>query len=92
MPRPTDTALKWFSGQMKKKLAENDHKRHWSEMDDQYLVTRLLQEANELIDAIHKYNQGEATIYDIISECADVSNFSMFIATNKIANDPEVME
>lgn len=65
-----------FSVEMLKKLLKNSHKAHWSTVDCDYLLDRLIQELEELKAA----RSGSAK--DIISECADVANFAMMIADN----------
>lgn len=78
--RSTDldiNAVNHFSHGMLLKLRKNAHKAHWSECSLQYLQSRLLDEVNELEQAI-SHDTNEA----IISECYDVANFAMMIADN----------
>lgn len=60
---------------MLKKLRENSHKAHWSTVSTEFLLDRLLEEVEELAEALD-YGSTD----DIVSECADVSNFAMMIA------------
>lgn len=71
-PRP---AVIWFADKMEAKLKANDHKGYWGKCELQYLSMRLTQERKELYDAIESKDSDR-----IISECADVANFSMMIA------------
>jgi NTP pyrophosphatase (non-canonical NTP hydrolase) len=65
-----------FAVKMILKLEKNRHKKHWSTVDAEYLFNRLLQEVEELRDAL------AGTDGDIVSECCDVANFAMMIADN----------
>ena len=62
-----------FAREMEKKLRENDHKSHWSGREQEYLFTRLMEEAGEL---------HAAYLDTIVEEAADVANFAMMIADN----------
>lgn len=68
----------WFGGQMVNKLQQNDHKGHWHGLSIDYLQIRLMQEVQELNDAL----ECKAQAKDIISEAVDVANFAMMIADN----------
>ncbi len=70
--------VQWFAEQMEQKLQQNDHKRHWRDLHDDYLIERLYQEAHELWNAIKNGEPPE----NIIKEAADTSNISMMIADN----------
>lgn len=88
-PRPE---VQWFAKQMELKLKTNDHKKHWSQLHQDYLIHRLFQEAQELWEAIENRN-----VENIIQEAADVANFAMMIADNagiKVngRSDPELAE
>lgn len=82
--------VKWFSEQMEKKLQENDHKKSWTEYEDDYLITRMEQEMDELMKAIIDLKYGKGSPEEVIKEAADVSNISMFIAdkSKRLINDP----
>jgi len=67
-----------FSFEMESKLRENDHKGGWEDCDPLELFDRLLEEKNELYDALLKPGNPE----HVIKECADVANFAMMIASN----------
>lgn len=77
-PRPE---VRWFAGEMEKKLRENDHKGGWRDTCILHLNYRLDLEKVELNDAVRL---GE--VEKIISEAADVANFAMMIAD--LAQDP----
>ncbi len=67
-----------FAISMEETLVKNDHKGGWKECELRYLEDRLLQEVNEVYDAIR---QGKSAA-EIRSECVDVANFAMMIADN----------
>ncbi|MGG4288345.1 hypothetical protein ABEW81_11165 [Priestia megaterium] len=67
--------VKWFADQMEEKLRENDHKGGWEDCDYGYLIPRLGEEVNELVQAIVS---GQTV--SIVKEAADVANFAMMIA------------
>lgn len=76
--QPRESVM-WFAKLMEAKLRENDHKKHWSEMDLEYLETRLEQEKQELEQALIAKSMGapgELAAW----EAADVGNFAMMIA------------
>jgi hypothetical protein len=72
--------VQWFSKEMEKKLIENDHKVHWSEIPTAYLEMRLKQEVAELEEAIMDFHLGRGSADHITKEAADVGNFAMMIA------------
>ena len=74
-PALDSIAVDVFALDMKRKLAKNVHKKHWSEVTLEYLYSRMLEEQSELYYAL---KSGKAQ--DIIDECADVSNFALMIA------------
>ena len=74
-PALDSIAVDIFALDMKRKLAKNVHKKHWSEVTLDYLYGRMLEEQSELYYAL---KSGKAQ--DIIDECADVANFSLMIA------------
>jgi len=72
-----------FSKVMEKKLTENDHKTHWSEVSTSRLLHMLEEEVVELKEAIDIHRlSGESANFMVIEECADVANFAMMIADN----------
>jgi hypothetical protein len=77
--RPADAVLRepvrWFAGEMEKKLKANDHKGGWADCDDGYLLDRLKEEVDELAAALLCDTDGS-----IILEATDVANFAMMIA------------
>jgi NTP pyrophosphatase (non-canonical NTP hydrolase) len=73
----TREEVRWFAVQMEAKLKENDHKGGWDNCQYRYLLDRLREEVDELIQAF--WDQ-EKTTEDIVSEAADVANFAMMIA------------
>jgi hypothetical protein len=76
----------WFGDIKEEKLQENDHKVPWTDYDFDYLLLRLGQEIEELKEAL----EDPLSPNDVIKECADVSNFSMFIADkiHQMKNNP----
>ena len=75
-PRPE---VRRFARVMERKLRKNDHKRHWSKCDEEYLLRSLRNEMEELFDAC----EGGESDRAVESECADVANFAMMIADNR---------
>lgn len=86
-------AVDWFAKKMETKLALNDHKGGWKDCEVDWLIKRLQQETNELIErwntrqwSMQGRSAGEnVPLIDvddeaIISECADIANFAMMIA------------
>lgn len=69
--------VQWFAEQMEKKLQQNDHKKHWSTLNQIHLFTRLHHEMVELREAIAYRDPSE-----VVKEAADVANFCLFIADN----------
>jgi NTP pyrophosphatase (non-canonical NTP hydrolase) len=78
-----------FMNDMIRKLVANEDKGHWSEVTQWYLLSRLNDELTELSDAMIKgaaikpVSDANKLSQAIIDECADVSNFCMFIADNE---------
>jgi hypothetical protein len=72
--------VQWFSREMEKKLVENDHKAHWSELPVAYLEMRLKQEVEELEKAIMDFHLGKGSAESVVKEAADAGNFAMMIA------------
>ena len=67
-----------FAEGMLDKLGKNRHKAHWSNAQQEYLWSRLVEELNELRSALDYQNDK----LNIIQECYDVANFAMMIADN----------
>lgn len=71
---------------MKVKLILNNHKVHWSNCNNGYLLHRLREEVKELDAALRDFRffarDKEETRQAVIKECADVANFAMMIADN----------
>lgn len=81
--------VKSFAERMATKLTEHEPtkgKRGWLRDDPHTLLARLLEEVEELEDAIKLYTNPTATfkvnelLNRIADEAADVGNFAMFIA------------
>ncbi|MBH0331464.1 hypothetical protein ABH14_16950 [Brevibacillus brevis] len=72
----------WFAEQMEAKLKENDHKEGWNGCGIFWLKNRLIEEVNELSDAMDAGHNSESglDVENIIREAADVANFAMMIA------------
>ena len=75
--RDVRTAIKKLTVHMESKRQKNDFKGGWENCVDSELFDLLLEEKNELEEALESLNP-----YDIIGECADVANFAMMIADN----------
>lgn len=67
--------VRWFAGEMEKRLKENDHKSGWNHMEKWEIHQRLAEEMEELTQAL-------AHGGDPIQECADIANFCAFLAWN----------
>jgi hypothetical protein len=67
--------LKNFAEKQEKKLADNDHKTHWSECDLFYLRGALLASYNRL-------SNGDLSFEEMQDECRDIANYSMMIDDN----------
>jgi hypothetical protein len=80
-----------FAAIMEQKLAENDHKLHWSNCTSSGLHRRMSEEADEVKRALDKR---PCDTKAIARECADVANFAMMIADNcgGLAQPPETKE
>ena len=70
------SALQDMVSAMRNKLAQNHHKPHWRDDSMHTLMTRLVEEATELADAIAVNAPPE----DVWLEAADVANYAMFTA------------
>lgn len=67
--------IEWFSDVKLSKLIEKSYKGTWENISIELLLDCMQKEIDELKEAIKEGNHRE-----IIRECADVSNFVMFIA------------
>lgn len=76
-PAVVALAVNNFASEMKRKLWENAHKRHWGDTSQDDLYIRLLEESAELNFAIMTKNHKA-----VIQEAADVANFAMMLADN----------
>lgn len=76
--KPIDeTSLERFISYMRIKLEQNvDKPIHWSELEIGTLLAKLEEEMSELKGHIATKDNPVA----ILSECADVANFAMFLA------------
>jgi len=79
--------VKAFSEIMEQKLKENDHKSHWGNLENSWLIGRLKDELKELENAIYKAPSQDAEWQEKLDielqrECADIANFAMMIADN----------
>lgn len=75
-------AVRLFGSDMLAKLEENSHKAHWSTVSNRWLLMRLAEECQELMQALVSLDRGQGMATDVIDECADVANFAMMIADN----------
>ena len=72
-----ESALERFVAYMRTKMELNaDKPVHWSELDIPTLVAKLDEEVAELKGLLATNAPG----IEVLSECADISNFSMFLA------------
>lgn len=80
--------IEYFKQGMIKKLNQpkNLKKTHWDDTEIDYLLQRLVEEVDELSDAVE-----DNKMKRIVSECYDVANFAMMIAskTAEVMNDFE---
>jgi adenylosuccinate synthase len=76
-PAPIRREVMMLAHAMEHKLRKNDHKGGWEERNVDVLFKRLLDEVDELKDAIRGGN-----FIEIFLEAADVANFAMMIAWN----------
>lgn len=89
IPLPPEIAhlrpdLERFTHYMIFKLAKNAHKGRWEDMDLASLFRRMVEEKDELYEAIDRGNMVE-----ILLEAADVANFAMMIAAAAIEGKKE---
>ena len=71
-----ESTLERFVGYMRTKMEQNvDKPVHWSNLDIPTLILKLKEEVQELEAGIATKARG----IEIISECADVANFAMFL-------------
>lgn len=76
-PHDDAEAVALFAGDMLAKLTANNHKAHWRTVSQAWLLERLCDELQELVDALID-GDPEA----IRMEAADVGNFALFISDN----------
>lgn len=69
-------SVRWFAEKMEEKLKKNDHKGGWDNCDIHWLIQRIKEETNELLDAVNSGTPKE----NIINEAADIGNFAMMVA------------
>lgn len=69
-----------FAKFMEDKLWRNIHKTGWHDLSDKQLIKRMRQEIREIVIAIDAGESPEK----IALECADVANFAMMLADNKL--------
>lgn len=81
--------VKDFAVLMEQKLRKNDHKKHWKNCNQEYLLTRLDEEVKELHDCFFFYSPGELNFLmdgqhedRIPGEAVDVANFAMMLWDN----------
>lgn len=73
-------SVRWFAGEMEKKLKAHDDRPGWKKDHFEVLFHRLVEEANELAECLHPVNTLGTT--RLIKEAADVANFAMMLADN----------
>lgn len=69
--------VQWFARHMERRLAANDHKGGWQDEDVAWLMSRLHEEADELLEALRA---GFVDLPTVVHEAADVANFALMIA------------
>ena len=82
--------VRWFSEQMESILRANDDKGGWEGCSADYLLSRMQEELEEMIekaseigwDVFMCVRADKEKIDDLIRECADIANFAMMIADN----------
>ncbi len=78
---------------MEERLQANEHKGHWSECTDEYLIRRAMGELSELSAAVANFREDagdpEANARSlqefaqrVLHEAADVANFVMMLSDN----------
>ena len=71
----------WFANQMEKKLNRRiASKDGWHACKIRFMLSRLLDEAIELIEACRYKARNDGDPNEVIDECVDVANFAMMIA------------
>lgn len=76
-PRPV---AQWFAGAMEHKLQVNDHKRGWRGTSEVWMIKKLMEEVQELIEAVFKWLFGKGSKEEVLLEAADVGNCAMMLA------------
>lgn len=71
-----ESTLEQFMQVMRDKLNENQHKPRWDGDTIEWLMMRLKEETQELVEAID-FNEPPR---NVARECADIANFAMMIA------------
>jgi hypothetical protein len=83
-----DEEIQWFANWMRYKTSLNEHKDGWRESTFVELRDMLSDEIEELHLALTKFlmttiiskpRELEEAYFELVSECADVANFAMFI-------------
>lgn len=77
MPIPDNKIISDFNKDMMEKLVKNQHKAHWNTMSKSQILRRIMDETEELAEAIILGDKKE-----IIRECADIANFCLFMVDN----------
>ena len=88
-----DNAIRFFSAEMKDELLKHLDRPGWKRSTWEFLFQRLQEETEELLAALMSFqayklqgNKDSGEYFKrkkkVVKECADVSNFSMFIADN----------
>ena len=77
-PKPSlRTVVKWFSDQMYRRLPKGEQKFSWRSKTGYELFRLLRKECTELDDATERRDKD-----DVITHCANISNYAMAIADN----------
>lgn len=78
-------AVRKFSDFMESKLRKNDHRDGWSHSSNEFLLSRLQAEVDELHESVRQHDPPMI----IAQEAADVANFAMMLADNAGALKPD---
>lgn len=72
--------VKRFAVAMRRKLRENRYKDGWQGETLAYLVDKLQEEVDELVELVISDNLHPSDIIEALDEAADVANMAMMVA------------
>ena len=79
MNKVRGAVLDFAVNHMEPVLQKNDHKGGWEDMTPRQIMTRILQEVEELRKAIYRQDPEPD---EMISEATDIANFCMMLVDN----------